>query len=313
MDVEAKTVGSLIARHLLTKGAGAIAMHGYMASSDTEYFVSAGMFFAGIAWSWWQKSGQAEALAALARVKGTAAKASMVVMFAAVTFAASLGVVAEVRAADMPLKAPALNTDYPFNASGFYFGIGSLASSTSPTVNGQVQGSLQALGGSIGGVVGYRLGGKNVSFAVEAAAFYDTGNASACQLASCVVAARFSELDRVKMITPTQNIQNWFPQLGLPDMPGVPKLTGVTVSGQNTYIFAGGLIEDVSASIGTAVGRSWQGSPGFGVGQEIALSNGSALDVWAGYFNPTNGFHVGLPASYASQGRKLMVGLNWLF
>jgi hypothetical protein len=55
-----KTIAGLIARHTLTYVAGVLVAHGYLQSSATEGFVGAGMLFAGVAWSWWQKSGQAE-------------------------------------------------------------------------------------------------------------------------------------------------------------------------------------------------------------------------------------------------------------
>ena len=58
------------ARHGLTTLAGALATHGYLADSSTEQFISAGMLFAGVIWSWWQKDGQAKVLAALAKHRG---------------------------------------------------------------------------------------------------------------------------------------------------------------------------------------------------------------------------------------------------
>jgi hypothetical protein len=61
--MDAQTLLSLVLRHALTTAAGALAAHGYLASSGSEQFISAGMLAAGILWSWWQKSGQALALA----------------------------------------------------------------------------------------------------------------------------------------------------------------------------------------------------------------------------------------------------------
>lgn len=46
-------------RHALTVAAGALAAHGYMSSSGAEQFIGFGMTCAGLAWSWWQKSGHA--------------------------------------------------------------------------------------------------------------------------------------------------------------------------------------------------------------------------------------------------------------
>ena len=47
------------ARHVLTVAAGMLAAHGYMSSSGVEQFIGFGMTCAGLAWSWWQKSGHA--------------------------------------------------------------------------------------------------------------------------------------------------------------------------------------------------------------------------------------------------------------
>jgi hypothetical protein len=58
--MDQQTILALALRHALTTAAGALATHGYLSSSATEQFVSAGMLIAGIAWSWWQKRGQAE-------------------------------------------------------------------------------------------------------------------------------------------------------------------------------------------------------------------------------------------------------------
>lgn len=58
MNEALKPILAGIVRHLLTAAAGVLAAHGYLASSGTEQFIGAGMVLAGIAWSWWQKSGQ---------------------------------------------------------------------------------------------------------------------------------------------------------------------------------------------------------------------------------------------------------------
>lgn len=59
-------IGGLVARHALTGIGGALAFHGYLpGGTTTEQFVSAGMVFVGVAWSWWQKTGHAETVARL--------------------------------------------------------------------------------------------------------------------------------------------------------------------------------------------------------------------------------------------------------
>lgn len=77
MDETTQAIGAGILRHLLTTGAGALVADGLIQSSQTQEFVGAGMFVIGVAWSWWQKRGQAEVSALLKKLtaKPTAAAA----------------------------------------------------------------------------------------------------------------------------------------------------------------------------------------------------------------------------------------------
>ena len=74
MDIQ--TILAMLARHALTVFAGALAARGYLDSSVTEGFISAGMTLAAVGWSWWQKTGQAEVLAELVRLKAQKAPLS---------------------------------------------------------------------------------------------------------------------------------------------------------------------------------------------------------------------------------------------
>jgi hypothetical protein len=66
MDTETlKPILAGMVRHGLTAVGGAMVTGGYMESSQMSGFVGAGMVIAGIAWSWWQKRGQAEVVAML--------------------------------------------------------------------------------------------------------------------------------------------------------------------------------------------------------------------------------------------------------
>jgi hypothetical protein len=118
-------------------------------------------------------------------------------------------------------------------------------------------------------------------------------------------------LERVKAIVPIDTITALFPQLNLPNLPVLPVLPNIVPTGQHTYAFFGLKQDDVSASLGLATGRAWQVSPGGGVGIEAQLANGSAIDLLAGYFNPSSGFSVG--AAHATQGRQMLAGVSWLF
>lgn len=68
MDDTMKTILAGMVRHGLTTLGGALVTGGWMDSSQTSAFVGGGMVIAGIAWSWWQKQGQARALAILAKM-----------------------------------------------------------------------------------------------------------------------------------------------------------------------------------------------------------------------------------------------------
>jgi hypothetical protein len=68
MDSTTQAIAAGILRHFLTSAASLLVANGYLQSSGTEQFVGAGLFLAGIAWSWWQKTGQAEVSALLKKV-----------------------------------------------------------------------------------------------------------------------------------------------------------------------------------------------------------------------------------------------------
>lgn len=60
MDTETlKPILAGIARHALTTAGGMLVTDGVMQNSDVNGFVGAGMVILGVAWSWWNKRGQA--------------------------------------------------------------------------------------------------------------------------------------------------------------------------------------------------------------------------------------------------------------
>lgn len=91
MDQTTQAIAAGIVRHLLTSLAGMIAAAGYMQSSETEQFVGAGMFLVGIAWSWWQKSGQAEVSAALKKLTAKSTTSAAVTAAQALPVGAAVG------------------------------------------------------------------------------------------------------------------------------------------------------------------------------------------------------------------------------
>lgn len=215
----------------------------------------------------------------------------------------------------LPTKAPR-SILYPYSGSGFYWGFGSVAITTNPNINGVTQTNLQAVGASVGVKAGYRwaLGtpASDLAMAIETANYWNNvGAASTCDGTSCTVGSRFTSIERVKLIAPLSMIASLFPNLNLPSLPTLP--TGINPVGNHTYAFFGGKIDDVSAAYGLAMARQWQIAPGLGVGFELQIANGSAVDIWGGYFTASQGFTLGPATAQANQGHTWMTGISWDF
>lgn len=76
MDDTTKTIAAGFIRHGLTLMAGSLITAGYLDANGAPAFVGGGMAMAAVMWSWWQKVGQAHALAILARMHPVAAPMS---------------------------------------------------------------------------------------------------------------------------------------------------------------------------------------------------------------------------------------------
>ena len=64
MDEQFTAIGAGIVRHALTTVGGGLAASGIIhGDAGVQSFVGASMVIVGVAWSWWQKYGQAKALA----------------------------------------------------------------------------------------------------------------------------------------------------------------------------------------------------------------------------------------------------------
>lgn len=61
-------IAASTARHALTALGGSLAADGILSSTDVPTFVGAGLMVLGVAWAWWQKVGQAAALAELNQI-----------------------------------------------------------------------------------------------------------------------------------------------------------------------------------------------------------------------------------------------------
>lgn len=71
-----QAIGAGLIRHGLTTLGGVLVADGLMKGGDVNTFVGAGMVMAGVAWSWWQKVGQAKVLAELQSLRARASGVS---------------------------------------------------------------------------------------------------------------------------------------------------------------------------------------------------------------------------------------------
>jgi hypothetical protein len=91
MNEQAQVILAALARHFLTTAGGFLVAHGYLQSSQTADFIGGGMVLLGVAWSWWQKTGQAQVSDLLKKLTTkTPAQAANISTTAAVEIAKTL-------------------------------------------------------------------------------------------------------------------------------------------------------------------------------------------------------------------------------
>lgn len=250
---------------------------------------------------------------------------SMKMHFCAALFAAATGLagMASAYGADMPVKAPknALFSGYPYNGSGFYWGVGAQAAGETPTINGTAVASGDVFGGALGGIAGYQYGRGNVAYAFEVGAYWQNTSAdfTCVGAAACTVGSKVELVQRVKAMTPLSSLTSLLPGFGTVAQPALPVLpANVTVTNMHPYLMASLHETEVSAAVGVLSSNKWQIRPGFGVGTISQLSNSAAVDVFAEYLPPTSRFNLGVQAPGgvamgASTGAKYVVGTSLLW
>lgn len=170
------------------------------------------------------------------------------------------------KAADMPVKAATVPAylQYPLGSGFFYGGNASGFAGTTGSTGGLTSGNL--IGAKVGLDVGYTgVIGSGFWFIEQnfnAQAIQGPGNGLS-------VSAQFGMEQRYAYGV-SQDIAaklvSWIPGLNSIAMPSVPTISGVTFGPANYYVFAATYEDDVSASIGTATGKSWLFSYGVGTG-----------------------------------------------
>lgn len=225
---------------------------------------------------------------------------------AALAAIASAALLGPAGAADLPVlnKAAPKALAFPYQGSGFYFGIdtkgGVQNASNSGTILGSAfSGSLTASGASVGGDLGWMHGMGNAWVALEASLYYSNitgGGTAVTPIAGGVSAAvpvsyasRWSS-DQVIKVGGLTNILSWLPNIGInfPALPTPPAIPGIPTIPNNAhpYVMAG--IEEfgISGNFFTAGGTEVGVAPlvGAGILNQIADTNGqptgAVLDVF---------------------------------
>jgi len=187
-------------------------------------------------------------------------------------------------AADMPIKAtPAVVTGYPYNAAGFYWGIGasSMADSVSTANTGVV-----ALGAGFDAAVGYQWKGGLDFVALDLTATYQNiGASSMCgaPAAPCSSNNKFEIEPGVKLGFPWQTFQAALPNLQSL-FPGLPSLNiqQAPNSVPHPYLYAGVPFRNVQTSLGpNSSGEVWIAQAAAGIGMQNVVAANAVADCRA--------------------------------
>jgi hypothetical protein len=193
-----------------------------------------------------------------------------------VTAALSLFATAAV-AADLPVKASLFGGPYPSARCGMYYGVGTGGSAGA--VDGAVVGT-QIVQGELDALVGYTcpLGAAGFWF-VEGSVGFNNVNGSVNGLA---LSGPLVLMQRAGAGSPINQLFNPFNnQLSMPSLPLLPP--GVTAGSGTPYLFAGLVEQDISAQVGLDHNKQWLVAPMIGAGLLTRISNGTAIDTWAGW------------------------------
>lgn len=223
------------------------------------------------------------------------------------------------RAADLPAKAVAIPSAYPYQSSGLFFGAyteggGGSVSATVPGVN---PASLATTSAGLGATVGYAWGQKGSAFAYTAEADFGFTNFNGNN-AGISLQGPLAFEQRFVVWTPFSNLQALLPSLPnlFGTVPPFPALQpGVTASNLQTGLAVGVREKDVSLAFqGLAANKAWQVIPVIKLMAMEQLSNGTAVRAWAGVTIPGDGHVFGpIPGSAAKLGPEVLAGVGVYF
>lgn len=241
---------------------------------------------------------------------------------AAMVAALALGVLllagGSASAADLPVPRKAIRSalfdGYPYQGSGFYWGLNTLGGGGAVKAEGAGVNPNSVVSNEAGAglTVGFSWANASGSVFYAVEAMFDVrnfnGNAAGFSFSG---PASFEQ--RVKIGTPLSNFLSVFPgNFGLPAVPTMPNLpNGVVATNIHPYLMAGIHEDDVSVNYGLAGNRAWRIAPSVGVGAMGQLTQGVAIDVWVETVFPSNAICVG-PAGFACGdiGQQVKAGIG---
>lgn len=211
-------------------------------------------------------------------------------------------------ASDLSTKAPLFSGPYPSTRCGMYYGVGTGGSAGA--VDGAVVGT-QIVQGELDALVGYTcpLGAAGFWF-VEGSVGFNNINGSVNGLA---LSGPLVLIQRAGAGSPVNQLFNPFGNsLAVPSLPLLP--AGVTAGAGTPYMFAGLVEQDVSAQIGfDQHSKQWLIAPMIGVGLLTRISNGTAIDTWAGWQMNSQSFCPGGGNACGKLGNAGRVGVSFKY
>lgn len=259
-----------------------------------------------------------------------------------ITFASLLllSSISAAAAADMPVKASQQGLVFPYNGSGFYWGVdveAGVAQTKSSGLFGSslVTGNLNAAGGAVGGTIGYIVGNGTNWWAVEATVDYQniTGATTIVDPTTGAVgtASQISrwQASQVVKFGGFSAILNSLPSLGIqfPALPALPTFTGLA-STSHSYIMAGAQEFGVNGVLGSVDGTSWAVAPLVGMGMLTQMVDaagrptGAVVDLYAKVVFGDKSIvidHIFAPsgpptlAGHAAMGKQYFSGIKILY
>lgn len=232
---------------------------------------------------------------------------------AAIAVLAGLGVAS---AADLPVKAkPSPFLTYPYDGSGFYWGLGTFGEAQNVKVATPLPGTSNnyAAGAGATAILGYqRALGTSSWVAVELDASYATTGINSACAGACSIAANFSAGQKVKLGGPITALLSYLPNLSteFPVLPPTP--TGPGNPSMHSYVMLVAHESQEDVGVPGATAKKFVTRLGFGAGILTQIKAGMVIDYWAEYTYRADAFVVA-PGTTAIPGGQGRAGMSLLW